>query len=154
LGVALHATSGDEIAHWYLNAPDDIRSSYALEVTANEYTCQGLELDYICLCWDGDLLWNGASAWRFRRLSGDTWQEIADEKRRLFLANSYRVLLTRAREGLVIWVPEGDNKDKTRRSTPLDVTADFLHRCGATLITAPDTVKKHTSTLRLADAAD
>src|SRR5439155_15454304 len=58
LGVTLNASAGHEIAQWYLNPHGDIRSSYALEVPANEYTCQGLELDFVCICWGGDLLWS------------------------------------------------------------------------------------------------
>src|SRR4029077_15338739 len=69
LGVTLNASAGAEIAQWYLNPPGDIRSSYALEVPANEYTCQGLELDFACVCWGGDLLWNDAAhGWVLSRL--------------------------------------------------------------------------------------
>ena len=60
-GVSLNASAGAEIAQWYLNPRGDIRSSYALEVAANEYTCQGLELDFACVCWGGDFLWNEVS---------------------------------------------------------------------------------------------
>ncbi len=132
IGVTLSASDGIEIAHWYLNAPGDIRSSHALEVPANEYTSQGLELDFACLCWGGDLLWsNSANAWALSRLSGTTWQQIQNQPARRFLKNSYRVLLTRAREGLILWVPRGDDSDPTRPSEPLDATARFLVRCGA-----------------------
>lgn len=142
LGVSLHASSGDEISHWYLKPRGDVRSSYALEVTANEYTCQGLELDFIGVCWDGDLVWDeNEGKWLFRRFSGDDWQNLADEKRIRFLLNSYRVLLTRAREGVVIWVPPGDDLDKTRRPKLLDATAEFLQGCGVALVTSPEPVK-------------
>jgi hypothetical protein len=135
LGVTLHASAGDEIAQWYLNPHGDIRSSYALEVPANEYTCQGLELDYACVCWGGDLLWSEVSnEWALNRLSGNSWQRIRDAASRRFLSNSYRVLLTRAREGLVMWIPRGDELDPTRRPGPLDGTANFLMRCGARLL--------------------
>lgn len=132
LGTLLHASSGADIAHWYLNAPGDIRSSFALEVPANEYTCQGLELDLACLCWGGDLLWNPSQEnWSCFRLSGTTWKAIRQPAAKQFLLNSYRVLLTRAREGLIIWIPEGSDADATRPSAPFDATADFLYRCGA-----------------------
>ncbi len=132
LGTTLNATAGDEIAHWYLNAPGDIRSSFALEVPANEYTCQGLELDLACLCWGGDLLWDQqADSWLAARLSGDRWQRVLGENVRRFLFNSYRVLLSRSREGLVLWIPQGDDSDSTRRSEPLNHTAAFLIGCGA-----------------------
>lgn len=137
LGVTLNATAGDEIAQWYLRPRGDIRSSYALEVPANEYTCQGLELDFTCLCWGGDLLWNDVSrAWTFSRLSGTAWQRVKDLDAQRFLTNSYRVLLTRAREGLVVWIPQGDESDTTRSIGPLNATANFLIRCGAAPIAA------------------
>ncbi len=134
LGAILHASAGVEIAQWYLNPRGDIRSSYALEVPANEYTCQGLELDFTCLCWGGDLTWNTQSAsWAFARLSGNQWQSARVESARRFLLNSYRVLFTRAREGFILWVPEGDPTEHTRPPAPMDRTAEFLERCGATL---------------------
>jgi hypothetical protein len=132
LGITLNASAGSEIAHWYLNPPGDIRSSYALEVPANEYTCQGLELDLACVCWGGDLLWNAdRQCWSYARLSGTVWQRVQDARAQRFLENSYRVLLTRAREGLILWIPEGDECDSTRAPVPLNATADFLFRCGA-----------------------
>jgi hypothetical protein len=135
LGVTLNATAGAEIAQWYLNPRGDIRSSYALEVPANEYTCQGLELDFACVCWGGDLLWSDVSlAWIFSRLSGTSWQRVKDRGAQRFMENSYRVLLTRAREGSVLWIPLGDDSDPTRAHGPLDSTANFLIRCGATPI--------------------
>jgi hypothetical protein len=134
-GLMLHASAGNEIAHWYLNPRGDIRSSFALEVPANEYTCQGLELDFVCLCWGGDLLWDDRTLrWRHNRLSGTKWQKVQEANAQLYLQNSYRVLLTRAREGLAIWVPEGEDEDTTRKRLPLDNTAEFLLRCGATPI--------------------
>jgi DUF2075 family protein len=137
LGVTLHASAGDEIAQWYLNPRGDIRSSYALEVPANEYTCQGLELDFACVCWGGDLLWSDSSRiWTFSRLSGTSWQRVRDKVAQRFMENSYRVLLTRAREGAVLWIPPGDESDSTRSSGPLDATAAFLIRCGAVPVAA------------------
>jgi hypothetical protein len=135
LGTFLHASAGNEIAHWYLNPQGDIRSSFALEVPANEYTCQGLELDLVCVCWGGDFLWNDhLHAWSYARLSGPIWQKVRNSSAQHFIENSYRVLLTRAREGLILWIPEGDDSDPTRERTPLDATAKFLVRCGATVL--------------------
>jgi hypothetical protein len=132
LGVSLNASAGAEIAQWYLNPRGDIRSSYALEVAANEYTCQGLELDFACVCWGGDLLWNEvARSWSYSRLLGTSWQRVRNRNSQRFLANSYRVLLTRAREGLILWVPSGDESDPTRCPGLFDATAAFLTRCGA-----------------------
>jgi hypothetical protein len=131
LGEMLDASAGNEIAQWYLKPRGDIRSSFALEVPANEYTCQGLELDFTCVCWGGDLLWDPRlGTWIFSRLAGSSWQRIRSQPAQQFLMNSYRVLLTRAREGTVLWVPVGDELDKTRPSKPLNDTADFLSRCG------------------------
>jgi hypothetical protein len=130
LGVTLNASAGDEIAQWYLNARGDIRSSYALEVPANEYTCQGLELDFTCVCWGGDLLWSESMhRWTFSRLSGTSWQHVKGPGAQRFIENSYRVLLTRAREGSILWIPRGDESDTTRAPGPLDATATFLMRC-------------------------
>ncbi len=135
LGITLNALDGNEIAHWYLNSRGDIRSSLALEVPANEYTCQGLELDFACICLGGHLLWQeGSQSWVVSRLSGTAWQQVRQHDGRRFAMNSYRVLLTRAREGLAIWVPRGDGSDPTRSPTALDATTAFLTRCGATTI--------------------
>ncbi len=143
LGITLNASAGNEIAQWYLNPRDDIRSSYALEVPANEYTCQGLELDFVCVCWGGDLLWSDAAqTWIFSRLSGTAWQRIQDREARRFLLNSYRVLLTRAREGLILWIPKGEELDPTRSPGPLDATAKYLEHCRAVCIDA-DSQREH-----------
>jgi hypothetical protein len=139
VGEVLNATDGMDIAHWYLNPPGDIRASYALEVPANEYTCQGLELDFAALCWGGNFVRvSGSQKWLCRRLNGSRWQVVNDPSRRRFIENGYRVLLTRAREGLMIWVPIGDPKDKTREPGLLDATAEYLISCGAVEHTQAD----------------
>lgn len=128
-GVSLSATDGKNIAHWYLNPRGDVRSSYSLEVMANEYTTQGLELDFIGLAWGGDLTVD-KGRWTTRRFSGTSWSSANGDRRR-FVLNSYRVLLSRAREGLVIWVPKGSAVDPTRDPARYDRTAEFLLECGA-----------------------
>src|SRR5262249_23676592 len=121
LGEILEATADSAIAQWYLNDRDDIRSSFALEVPANEYTCQGLEIDFSCVCWGGDLVFRRvATGWLCRRLSGNSWNEVRSQEDRRYIKNTYRVLLTRAREGMVIWVPRGDPSDRTRKPEELD----------------------------------
>jgi len=131
LGETLHANDGADIAHWYLNPPGDIRSSCALEVPANEFTCQGLELDFGAICWGGNFVRGPkTSQWLYRRLNGSKWQKIADPIRQQFVGNGYRVLLTRAREGLVIWVPRGELLDRTREPTLFNSTAEYLLDCG------------------------
>ena len=129
LGVSLNATDGQKIAHWYLNPRHDVRSSYALEVTANEYTTQGLELDFVGVCWDGDFTY-AEGGWKTRQFRGTKRVQARGDRRR-FISNSYRVLLTRAREGMVLWVPRGSKEDSTRDPVAFERTAAFLRECGA-----------------------
>lgn len=136
LGVTLNATDGSAIAQWYLNERGDVRASFALEVPANEYTTQGLELDFVGLCWGGDLVWGGNS-WRYRQFRGNSWANVGGDRQR-FISNSYRVLMTRGREGLIIWVPAGSSEDPTREPKLLDATAAFLVSCGARLLPDSD----------------
>lgn len=132
LGVSIGATDLDEVAHWFLKPRGDIRSSNALEVTANEYACQGLELDYVGLCWDGDLVWDQPQGkWIGRSLGGDRWKIIAMKNKQQWGLNKYRVLLTRARLGTVIWVPTGDEEDCTRTPAIYDGIAAALLHAGA-----------------------
>jgi DUF2075 family protein len=96
-----------------------------------EFDCQGLELDYVGLCWGDDLtLEEEGTAWAYRCLVGKKWRRIQDAIRRQYLLNKYRVLMTRAREGLVIGIPDGDPTDPTRLPGPLDRTARFLRDAG------------------------
>jgi DUF2075 family protein len=129
LGQMLSATDGPAIAHWYLRPPGDIRSSHALEVPANEYTSQGLEIDFAGLCWGGDLIYDG-HAWMTRALGGTKWNVLTNEAKRRFVVNSYRVLLSRSREGTVIWVPRGDQEDSTRSPAEFDGVAACLQQAG------------------------
>lgn len=132
LGVSLGADNLDGVAHWFLRQPGDLRASYALEVTANEYACQGLELDYVGVCWGGDLIWDrAAGVWVPRRLNGTTWQKVGEPDSRSWIINKYRVLLTRARLGTVIWVPRGDRHDTTRPPQRYDEIADAMSAAGA-----------------------
>lgn len=118
--------------HWYLAPATDVRSSFACEVFATEFEIQGLELDWIGLCWGGDFIWTGES-WRARKwYQSDTprWIAIKSERERVYRTNAYRVLLTRARQGTIIFVPRGDANDPSRSPEEMDCTADFLLRCG------------------------
>ncbi|MBJ6759887.1 DUF2075 domain-containing protein [Myxococcaceae bacterium JPH2] len=119
----------DAIGHWFLKPHTDYRSSGALESPLSEFGCQGLELDYAGICWGGDLLWTNAS-WQARQMSAPKWKIVRDESRRQFRLNSYRVLLTRARAGLIIYVPEGEPEDPTRVPAEFDRIADTLHQAG------------------------
>lgn len=120
---------------WFLSGPKDCRSSYWLEVAATEFECQGLELDWAGVCWGGDLIYSPEiCALLTRRFHGNRWLKVHDSADHQFLLNKYRVLLTRARRGMVIWVPEGDESDPTRSPEELNATADFLLKCGIPLL--------------------
>jgi hypothetical protein len=118
-----------EPANWFLNGRDDVRSSYYLEDVASEFDVQGLELDWACVCWDADLRHDG-DGWRSYKFKGTRWQSVNDRFWRLYLKNAYRVILTRARQGVVIFVPKGDGEDPTRPPDFYDGIFDFLRRCG------------------------
>jgi hypothetical protein len=116
--------------HWFLHAKDDVRSSYYLEDVATEFQVQGLELDWTCVVWDGDLR-HGPNGWDYFGFVGSRWQRVLKEERRRYLLNAYRVLLTRARQGMVIVVPEGDDRDPTRASGFYDPVYRLLEEAGA-----------------------
>jgi hypothetical protein len=118
---------------WFLNGRDDVRSSYYMEDPATEFDIQGLELDWIGVCWDADLR-SVDGRWQSYRFSGTRWQNVNDENRKVYLTNAYRVLLTRARQGMIIYVPAGDVIDATRPPSYYDGTAAFLSKCGLPLI--------------------
>jgi DUF2075 family protein len=118
-----------EEALWFLNDENDIRSSFYLELTATEYKVQGLEIDWACICWDADLR-RKKDVWDFKNFSGTTWQENNGLQERMFLLNTYRVLLTRAREGIIVFVPEGDVADHTRLPEFYDPIFTYLKVCG------------------------
>lgn len=125
-------------AEWFLNGSTDVRSCLYLEDVATEFDIQGLELDWVGVCWDADFRYSlneqNEGSWTFNAFKGTKWQNVQSESRRKYLANSYRVLLTRARQGLVIFVPEGSNDDPTRLCEYYDQTANFLLSCGITAI--------------------
>ncbi len=121
------------IGHWFLKPFTDFRSAGALEIPMSEFGCQGLELDFVGLCWGGDLLWRD-NAWSPRMMRAPRWQIIREEERRRFRLNAYRVLLTRARAGVVIFVPDGSNDDPTRSPSELDGIAEALERAGCSAL--------------------
>ena len=120
--------------HWYLAPPTDVRSSYQHEVFATEFEIQGLELDWVGLCWGGDFIWSEQQqTWMIRSFCQrpvSFWSMVRGEARQSFRRNAYRVLLTRARQGLVLYVPRGEASDPTRSPTDFDQTAAFLLQCG------------------------
>jgi hypothetical protein len=119
--------------HWFLAGPEDVRSSHYLELAATEFQIQGLELDWVGICWDADLR-VGPNGWEPWRFSGSEWCRVRQPRRMQYALNKYRVLLTRAREGMVIWVPTGDRADPTRDPVTYDAIANRLIRCGAPVL--------------------
>jgi len=123
--------------HWYLAEETDVRSSYRCEVFATEFEIQGLELDWIGLCWGGDFVWEESGGWQLRALRHGRetkWGAIKNEEKKTYRRNAYRVLLTRARKGMVIFVPRGNPNDPTNLPDEFDSTAEYLVRCGVTLL--------------------
>lgn len=115
--------------NWFLNNSDDIRSSYFLEEIATEFDIQGLEIDWVCLAWDINYYFKDGK-WNCQYFSGTKWQNIHNENDKTYLQNAYRVLLTRARQGLIIYIPEGDDLDHTRPKELYDQTFNFFQSCG------------------------
>ncbi|MBS9522862.1 DUF2075 domain-containing protein [Litoribacter alkaliphilus] len=115
--------------HWFLNEKEDIRSSYFLEDVATEFQVQGLELDWACVAWDADFRY-AENGWSTHSFKGNKWQRISKEERKVYIKNAYRVLLTRARRGMVIFVPEGDLNDHTRPPSYYDETFEYLKSIG------------------------
>lgn len=125
-------------AEWFLNGEQDVRSCQYLEDVATEFDIQGLELDWVGVCWDADFRYcknaQGSGLWSHNSFSGTKWQKVQKEEKQRYLANSYRVLLTRARQGMVIFVPSGSNEDPTRPPFFYDETFEMLKSCGLDLI--------------------
>jgi DUF2075 family protein len=115
--------------HWFLNDKEDVRSSFYLEDVATEFHVQGLELDWTCVTWDGDLRYSD-EGWKTFSFVGSKWQHIHKTERKRYLINAYRVLLTRARQGMVIVVPEGSTDDHTRKSDFYDPNFEYLKSLG------------------------
>jgi len=120
--------------HWFLNDRHDTRSSYYLEDAATEFQVQGLELDWVCVTWDGDLRFTG-NGWSWHSFCGSRWKNIKQPERKNYLRNAYRVLLTRARQGMVIFVPPGEKDDPTRAPAYYDSTFRYLSSLGIPVLT-------------------
>jgi hypothetical protein len=125
----LHAKADINAPNWFLNPKSDVRASYYLEDPATEFAIQGLELDWIGMCWDADFR-RIDDRWSFHDFLGASWKNMNDRRRQTYLANAYRVLLTRARQGMVIYVPKGDVADHTRPPHVYDGIAEYLKSCG------------------------
>jgi Uncharacterized conserved protein (DUF2075) len=130
---AIDVRSPMDPVHWFLGPKDDVRSSYYLEDVATEFHVQGLELDWAAVVWDGDFRCH-VDAWEHFSFVGKRWQRINKRERQSYLKNAYRVLLTRARQGMVIVVPEGDSTDPTRAPDFYDPTFEYLQRVGVPVL--------------------
>ncbi|MEP7212850.1 MAG: DUF2075 domain-containing protein [Acidobacteriota bacterium] len=127
--LAIDVKSPMNPVNWFLESKNDVRSSYYLEDVATEFHVQGLELDWACVTWDADFRFAG-SDWTTHSFVGDKWHRVKKEERKQYLKNAYRVLLTRARQGMVIVVPIGDQRDHTRKSEYYDKTFKYLESLG------------------------
>ena len=117
------------VANWFLNGKDDVRSSYYLEDVVSEFDIQGLELDYSIVAWDADFRFDGEQ-WTYNNFVGNRWMNVNSEERKLYLKNAYRVLLTRARQGMAIFIPRGSDMDETRKQEYYDRTYEYLCNMG------------------------
>jgi DUF2075 family protein len=126
---AIDVKSPIDPIHWFLDDKEDVRSSYYLEDVATEFHVQGLELDWACVAWDGDFRYS-SNGWEQYSFVGSKWNHIHKPERKLYLKNAYRVLLTRARQGMVIVVPSGDIEDPTRNPDYYNSTFDYLKDIG------------------------
>lgn len=114
-----------DVPNWFLNGKDDVRSCYALEDVVTEFDIQGLEIDYSVLAWDADFRFvNGE--WTYNNFTGNKWNKVNSEENRLYLKNAYRVLMTRARQGMAIFIPKGSDEDTTRQRSFYDETYNYL----------------------------
>lgn len=130
---AIDVKSPMNYVNWFLDDKDDVRSSFYMEDVVTEFHIQGLELDWSCVVWDGDLR-HSKNEWQTYSFRGKKWQNINKIERKKYLLNAYRVLLTRARQGMVIVIPEGNENDHTRKKEYYDPTFNYLIDIGIPLI--------------------
>jgi hypothetical protein len=130
---AIDVKSPMDPIHWFLDGKDDVRSSYYLEDVATEFQIQGLELDWACVIWDADFRY-AKNGWDYRSFVGTKWNYIKKIERQNYLKNAYRVLLTRARQGMVIVVPPGDIEDPTRSPNFYNPIFNYLKSLGFEII--------------------
>lgn len=127
--VSTEFRKGVDYSQWFTAKPTDLRASCALEVAATEFECQGLELDRAAVCWSWDMpILDGRPTPRSFR--GNRWTRVKGKRERRYAENKYRVLLTRAREAMIIWVPRGRDIDPTRSPAEADEIAEYLKLCG------------------------
>ena len=117
------------VENWFLNGKNDVRSSYYLEDVVTEFDIQGLELDYSIVAWDADFRFEN-NEWHYYNFSGNRWNGVHSADKRIYLKNSYRVLLTRARQGMVIFIPKGNDNDNTRLTKYYEGIYNYLKSVG------------------------
>lgn len=130
---AIDVRSPMDPVHWFLDDKDDVRSSFYLEDVATEFHVQGLELDWACVVWDADFRFSPAG-WQHYSFVGSRWNHIHKADRQTYLKNAYRVLLTRARQGMVLVIPDGETTDATRHPAYYDATFNYLKSIGLEVI--------------------
>ncbi|MBF1364886.1 MAG: DUF2075 domain-containing protein [Porphyromonadaceae bacterium] len=130
--ISINVKYSPNFVHWFLEDSQDFRSSDTLEDALTEFEVQGLEIDWACVAWDADLrLSEDKRTWEhFQLRGGDKWQNINKPVNQEYQINAYRVLLTRARQGIVILIPEGDDTDTTRKREWYDRTYNYLKGIG------------------------
>ena len=127
--LAIDVRLQPDIESWFLADKMDVRSSLFLEDAATEFDIQGLELDWTCLVWDGDFRYT-SEGWDHNAFRGSNWQKIRKASAKAYQLNAYRVLMTRARQGMIICVPEGKVGDHTRKPEFYDGTYEYLKSIG------------------------
>ena len=146
--IGINVKSEIDVVDWFLNKKSDIRSSYFLEEVASEFDIQGSEPDWTCVIWDADLRYI-QDKWDFKLFRGTDWYNVNDSARMRYLKNSYRVLLTRARQGMVIVVPqEGSDEDQTRKPEFYDGTYYYLRKIGFEVIQPINELKFRVASVR------
>jgi DUF2075 family protein len=125
----LHIKAKIDAPTWFLNDRSDVRSSFYCEEVGTEFDVQGLELAWAGVCWDADFRYSNG-IWNSLRFRGTRWERVNTAEGQLYLKNAYRVILTRARQGMIVFVPKGVAEDPTRPPTYYDQTYEFLKKCG------------------------
>ena len=129
----IYVSTDIDVKNWFLAPSDDLRSSNKLEIVASEFKVQGLEIDWAVVCWDADLRRKeNENDWDHYTFRGTKWNHRNQEAQKRYLVNAYRVLLTRARQGMVIFVPEGEDaeEDVTRDYKFYNGIYEYLKSCG------------------------
>lgn len=129
----IYVSTDIDVKNWFLAPSDDLRSSNMMEIVVSEFKVQGLEIDWAVVCWDADLRRNqNGNDWDYFNFRGTNWNKRKQPEQKRYLLNSYRVLLTRARQGMVIFVPQGvdSEEDPTRNFKYYDDIYSYLKTCG------------------------